>query len=109
MVMAIMRDVGVRKTTVWRWQEYFPEAGVEGLVQGRSKPPGRNPISAAIKLNVVDKTVKERPLNATHWSVRTRTKEMGISHSSVERMWAEHELRPHLVKSFQGSYRFQLR
>ena len=22
-VMAIMRDVGVSKTTVWRWQDYF--------------------------------------------------------------------------------------
>src|ERR1700730_12351103 len=44
-VMAIMREVGVSKTTVWRWQEYFAEAGVEGRVKGRSKPPGRKPIS----------------------------------------------------------------
>jgi transposase len=57
-VMAIMREVGVSKTTVWRWQEYFAEAGVEGLVKGRSKLPGRKPISAAIKLKVVEKTVK---------------------------------------------------
>jgi transposase len=82
-VMAIMREVGFSKTTVWRWQEYFAEAGVEGLVKGRSKPPGRKPISAAIKLKVVEKTVKERPVNATHWSVRTMAKEMGISHTSV--------------------------
>ncbi len=34
-VMAIMREVGVAKTTVWRWQEYFAEAGVEGP-RGRS-------------------------------------------------------------------------
>jgi transposase len=54
-VMAIMREVGVSKTTVWRWQKYFVEAGVEGLVKGRSKPPGRKPISAAIKLKVVEK------------------------------------------------------
>src|SRR4030081_2211663 len=84
-VMAIMREVGVSKTTVWLWQEYFAEAGVEGLVS-RSKPPGRKPISAAIKLKVVEKTVKERPVNATHWSVRTMAKEMGISHTSVQRI-----------------------
>ena len=30
-VMAIMREVGVSKTTVWPWQEYFAEASVEGL------------------------------------------------------------------------------
>ena len=69
-VMAIMREVGVSKTTVWRWQEYFAEAGVEGLVKGRSKPP--------VKLKVVEKTVKERPVNATHWSVRTMAKEISF-------------------------------
>ena len=26
-VMAIMREAGVSKTTVWRWREYFVEAG----------------------------------------------------------------------------------
>ena len=35
-VMAIMRALGVSKTTVWRWQDYFVEAGVAGLVKGRS-------------------------------------------------------------------------
>src|ERR1700731_1346333 len=40
-VVAVMREVGVSKTTVWRWQDYFAEAGIDGLVKGRSKPPGR--------------------------------------------------------------------
>jgi transposase len=98
-VMAIMREVGVSKTTVWRWQEYFAKAGVEGLVDGRSKLPGKKPISAAIKLKVVERTVKERRVNATHWSMRTMAKEMGISHTSAQRIWAEHDLKPLLVKS----------
>jgi len=98
---AIMHEVGVSKTTVWRWREYFAEAGVEGLV--RFKPPGMKPISAAIKLKVVEKTVKERPVNATHWSVRTMAKEMGISHTSVQRIWAEHDLKPHLIESYKVS------
>src|ERR1019366_9286904 len=102
-VMAIMREAGVSKTTVWRWQGYFAEAGVEGLIKGRPKPPGRKPLSAAIKLAVVEKTVKERPANATHWSVRSMAEEMGISHTSVQRIWAEHGLKPHLVRSFKVS------
>ena len=102
-VSAIMRAVGVAKTTVWRWQEYFLEAGVAGLVKGRSKPPGKPPLSRAIKLAVVEKTVKERPINATHWSLRAMAEEMGISHTSVQRIWAEHGLKPHLVRSFKVS------
>jgi len=102
-VMAIMRAVGISKTTVWRWQDYFAEAGVEGLIKGRSKPPGRKPLDAALKRKVVEKTVKERPANATHWSVRSMAEEMGISHTSVQRIWAEHGLKPHLVRSFKIS------
>src|SRR3990170_1002261 len=102
-VVAIMREVGVSKTTVWRWQDYFAEAGVDGLIKGRSKPPGRKPLSAAVKLKVVEKTVKERPANATHWSVRSMGEKRGISHTSVQRIWAEHGLKPHLVRSFKVS------
>ena len=102
-VVAIMRAVGVSKTSVWRWQDYFVEAGVTGLVKGRSKPPGTKPIADAIKLRIVEKTIKERPLNATHWSVRTMAAEMGISHTSVQRIWKEHGLKPHLVRTFKAS------
>ena len=102
-VVAIMREVGISKTTVWRWQDYFAEAGVDGLIKGRSKPPGRKPLSAAMKLKVVEKTVKERPANATHWSVRSMAEEIGISHTSVQRIWAEHGLKPHHVRSFKIS------
>jgi transposase len=102
-VMAIMREVGVSKTTVWRWQDYFVEAGVAGLVQGRSNPPGKKPLDAAIKLKVIEKTVKEHPANATHWSVRSMAAEMGISHTSVQRIWNQHGLKPHLARTFKVS------
>src|SRR5471032_2704256 len=102
-VMVIMREVGVSKTTVWRWQDYFVEAGVAGLVKGRSKPPGTKPIAADIKLKVIEKTVKERPANATHWSVRTMAAEMGISHTSVKLICNEHWLNPHLARTFKIS------
>jgi transposase len=102
-VMTIMRAVGVSKTTVWRWQDYFVEAGVAGLVKGRTKPPGKKPIADAIKLKIVEKTVKERPANATHWSVRMMAEKMGISHTSVQRIWNAHGLKPHLVRTFKAS------
>lgn len=101
--VAIMREVGVAKTTVWRWQTYFDEAGVAGLVKGRSKPPGKKPLSAGTKLRVVEKTVKERPANATHWSVRSMAAAMAISHTSVQRIWHEYGLKPHLVRGFKVS------
>ena len=102
-IAAIMREVGVTKTTVWRWQEYFLEAGVAGLIKGRSKPPGKKPLPRRLRLAVVEKTMKERPVNATHWSTRAMAEAMGISHTSVQRIWAEYSLKPHLVRSFKVS------
>jgi transposase len=101
--VAIMRAVGVTKTTVWRWQAYFAKAGVAGLIKGRSKPPGKKPLSEEIRLRVVEKTMKERPANATHWSVRSMAAAMGISHTSVQRIWREYGLKPHLVRGFKVS------
>src|SRR5580700_8891788 len=102
-VMAIMRTVGVSKTTVWRWQEYFVEAGVAGVIKGRSKPPGKKPLPEALKRAVVEKTAKERPAHATHWSVRIMGEEVGISHTSVQRIWKEYGLKPHVVRTFKVS------
>jgi hypothetical protein len=50
-------------------------------------------ISAAIKLKVVEKTVQERPVNATYWNDGQKD---GRQPSSVQ-------LKPHLVKSFKIS------
>ena len=38
---SIMREVGCAKATVWRWQERFMAAGVDGLLQDKSRPPGK--------------------------------------------------------------------
>jgi Homeodomain-like domain len=40
-VMTIMRAVGVSKTTVWRWQDYFVEANVTGLLTASWLSPAR--------------------------------------------------------------------
>ena len=101
--VAIMRAVAVAKTTVWRWQTYFVEAGVAGLVKGRSKPPGKKPLTEELKLKVVEKTMKERPANATHWSARSMAAAIGISHVSVQRIWHAYGLKPHLVRGFKVS------
>ncbi len=101
--MAILRQVGKSKPTVWRWQERFLEEGVDGLLRDRNRGSGRVPLGAAVKSLVLTKTMRETPPNATHWSVRTMAKAVGISHTSVQRIWAEHGLKPHLVSTFKVS------
>lgn len=102
-VKAIAREAGVAKPTVWRWQRRFAEAGVDGLLRDKTRPPGRQPLGAKIKTAVLARTTTETPPNATHWSVRTMAKVMGISRTSVQRIWAEAGLKPHLIKRFKVS------
>jgi transposase len=101
--MAIMRRTGKSKPCVWRWQERFVAEGVEGLLRDRTRPSRKKPLSAEVKLKVLRMTANEAPANATHWSTRGMAKAVGISHNSVQRIWAEAGLKPHLVRTFKVS------
>ena len=100
---AIMRLTGTSKPCVWRWQERYIAEGVEGLLRDKTRPPGRKPLPATIKRKVLSKTASELPPNATHWSRDSMAAAMGISPSSVGRIWAEAGLKPHLVRRFKVS------
>ena len=100
---AIMKRTGKSKPCVWRWQQRYVEEGVDGLLRDKTRPPGKRPLSAAVKRKVLAKTASETPPDATHWSVRSMATAMGISHTSVQRIWAEAGLKPHLVRRFKIS------
>lgn len=102
---AIMREARVSKPAVWRWQAGFMEGGVARLLKDKGKGPkaGKRPLGDDVRLAIVTKTAKEKPTNATHWSARTMAKEMGVSHKSVQRIWKEHGLKPHLTRTFKLS------
>jgi transposase len=102
-VKAICRAIGKSKPCVWRWQARFAEAGIEGLKRDKTRPPGRKPLGDDLKAKVLAKTAIETPPNATHWSVRSMAKAMGISHTSVQRIWREAGIKPHLVRTFKLS------
>ena len=99
----IMRRVGKSKPTVWRWQEHYLAEGVEGLLRDRPRGPGKPALGAAVIKQVLTKTQSEKPPKATHWSLRTMAKAVGIGASSVQRIWAAHGLKPHLVSTFKVS------
>ena len=56
---AVMAATAKSKTTVWRWQERFTAAGVEGLLRDKTRPPGKAPIDAARVSEVVRRTRQE--------------------------------------------------
>jgi len=99
----IMRRTGMSKPTVWRWQERYLDAGVPGLKRDKTRPSRVPPLPRDVRLKVIAKTVQETPPNATHWSRATMAEAVGISPSSVGRIWADAGLKPHLVRRFKVS------
>jgi transposase len=101
--MEIVRRTGQSKPTVWRWQARFAAAGVDGLLRDRTRPPGRKPLPSAVVRQVVTKTTTERPPEAAHWTARAMARAVGIAASSVQKIWRDHGLKPHLVRTFKLS------
>lgn len=102
-VMAIASSVGKSKVTVSRWQERYLAQGIAGLRRDASRPGRKPPLSAAMIEQVVHKTLHEKPVAGTHWSIRKMAAATRLSYSSVQRIWTAHELKPHLVKTFKLS------
>ena len=99
----IMRRAATSKPTVWRWQERYLDEGVDGLKRDKTRPSRVPPLPRETRLKVLKKTVQETPANATHWSRSAMAEAVGISPSSVGRIWAEAGLKPHLTRGFKVS------
>ena len=95
--MAIVRAVGKCKCTVDRWQERYVARGLAGLQRDATRRGRKPPLAAAMIERAVKMTLHEKPPAATHWSARRLAKALGISHTSVQRIWNAHGLKPHLV------------
>jgi transposase len=99
----IVRTLGKTKKTAYRWRGRYREQGVDGLGRDATRPGRKKPLSAEVIARVVEMTLREKPPAATQWSARTLAKAVGLSHTSVQRIWAAHGLKPHLTKTFKLS------
>ena len=99
----IMRRTCMSKPTVWRWQQRYLDEGVAGLKRDKTRPSRVPPLPMETRLKVIARTVQETPPNATQWSRALMAEAMGISPSSVGRIWADAGLKPHVVKGFKVS------
>jgi transposase len=102
-VAEVARRVGISRPAVWRWQQRFAEAGVDGLLRDKTRKPGKPPTAAGVVQRVVALTCAAPPGEATHWTGRMMARITGLSLRTVQRIWAAHELQPHRLRSFKRS------
>ena len=88
--------------TVTRWLGRFEAQDMKGMEDAPRS--GRPPLILSSKIaEIVEKTTRETPPGATHWSTRTLAPVAGVSPSTVGRIWRAHGLKPHRVSSFKLS------
>jgi transposase len=98
----IAADTGVSLPTVGLWRRNFAERGLHGLADApRSGRPRQ--IDDEEVQRVLAKTLEVPPDGSTHWSVRRLAAATGVSPTTVHRIWREHKLKPHQVRSFKFS------
>lgn len=101
------QEIGERlnmsRQKVGRWRTRYAKKGFSGIEKDvqRFGRPAIHPRS--VQDEVIRKTQEETPKNATHWSRQSMAKAMGISASTVGRIWRVHGLKPHLVSVFKLS------
>ena len=96
----IAKHVGVGRVQVGRWRERYVEQGLAGIEQDLPRGGRKPKIDSA---EIVRLTTQTSPPAATHWSTRTLAARVGVSDTTIQRVWRAHGLKPHRVRSFKVS------
>lgn len=94
---------GMHRHSAALWRDRFLELGVPGLEKDLPRAGRPKEIPKETEEAVLTLTRMTTPENGTHWSVRTMAEVAGVSKASVQRIWAAHGLKPHLVRTFKLS------
>ena len=97
---AVAARLRVSRTTVTKWRARFLARRLDGL--GDEPRPGvPRTITDAQVEEVVVRTLEETPEGATHWSKRELARQVGISPTSVHRIWRAFGLQPWRTEDLQ--------
>ena len=99
----IAKVLRVQRRTVLLWRHRIGREGI-GTVWEIAAGRGRKPHYDGTRIaQVIEATLQDKPRGSSHWSTRSMAKAQAISKSTIHRIWDDHELKPHLVRSFKLS------
>ena len=100
--VAVAARLGVDRHTVSKWRARFLRDRLGGLPD-EPRPGVPRTITDAQVEEVVVRTLEEIPEGATHWSKRELAARVGISPTSVQRIWRAFGLQPWRTETFKLS------
>jgi putative transposase len=99
---AIAARLELTGSTVGKWRSRYLAEGIQGLY-GEVRPGRPRSISDEKVASLIRKTLKTKPRDSTHWSVRTMADKCGLSKSTVHRIWNAFGIQPHRQRHFKLS------
>jgi len=100
--VAVAARLGVNRHTVSKWRARFLRDRLGGLPD-EPRPGVPRTITDAQVEEVVVRTLEEVPEGATHWPERELAARVGISPTSVHRIWRAFGLQPWRTETFKLS------
>jgi transposase len=92
----IAEKMGIDRETAARWRKRFLGFGIAGLEKDAPRPGRTRSITDRQVKQVVLMTIHQKPSNTSRWTTRRMADAVGISESSVRRIWHENGLKPHM-------------
>ena len=99
---AVAARLGLSLTTVSKWRARFARLGLAGLGDAPRSGAPRTILDEQVAA-VVTTTLESVPANATHWSSRALAARLGMSQTSISRIWRAFGLQPHRTEGFKLS------
>jgi transposase len=101
----IAERLEVSRPTVIAWRKRYAREGLTGGLADRPRRGRPQSVRRDRRAEILAATLSPPPqaLGVTHWSSRLLAAELGVSHSTVARVWAEHDLKPWQTETFRFS------
>jgi transposase len=100
---AIAHRTGLSRPTVIATRAAFAGGGVDAIRRPQKRKRSRRVLTPELEQKILDATLKTRPPNATHWSVRTLANHLGVTRTLVHGVWQRNDVQPHRVEKFKLS------
>src|SRR4051794_3486587 len=87
---------------VGKWRSRFVAHRLDGLLD-EPRPGAPRKLGDAQVERLITTTLNQRPRDATHWSSRALARKLGLSQTTVSRIWRAFGLQPHREETFKLS------
>jgi len=95
-------ELQTSRPTIARWKRRFERQGMAGL-DPRYKGSTPRMATASVQARVLRKTTQRPGDGSTHWSCRKMAASLGLSKSTVQRIWRQARLQTHRLDRYMTS------